>query len=187
MAEIVEVQGLEDVRQRLVSLPVHLRGKVLYALLRKAAWPIVKAAKANAPVAKKATRRVIPGLIRRTIGVTRSKIKNPSRGEFGVFIQPKTPGSIKSLQRRARKHGKAVNFGDPFYYKFQEFGFHAVGRKRISGGRRTRAAKLSSGAYRFVPGKEFLGKAFAAHKDEALRVINAGIVDAIAKKFDKKV
>ena len=47
MAEIVRVEGLADVKARLQDLPVHLRKKVMYAVLRKAAVPIIKAAKAN--------------------------------------------------------------------------------------------------------------------------------------------
>lgn len=183
MAEFLRVEGLADVRARLESLPVHLRKKVIYSVLRKAAAPIIKAAKANAPVAKKATKRVIPGLIKNTIRTAISKYRKPAAGEFGIYIKPIVPGKIKSLKRRA---GKAVYFGDPFYYKFQEFGFHAVGRKRIAGGRKRRAATLARGGYTKVPGKAFLGRAFDSGKATALALINKDVVQAITDKFNKR-
>jgi hypothetical protein len=183
MAELVKVEGLEDVRKRLESLPVHLRKKVMYSVLRKAAAPIIRAAKMNAPVAKRATKRVIPGLIKNTIRTAVSKFKRPSSGEFGIYIKPFVPGKVKSLKRRA---GKGVFFGDPYYYKFQEFGFHATGRKRIAGGRNRRAATLAKGTARFVPGKQFLGRAFEMYKSAALAKINKDVVQAITERFNKK-
>jgi len=183
MAEIMSVEGLADVRARLESLPVHLRKKVMYSVLRKAAAPMIKAAKANAPVAKKATRRVIPGLIKNTIRSAISKYRKPASGEFGIYIKPLVPGKIKSLKRKA---GNAVYFGDPFYYKFQEFGFHAIGRKRIAGGRTRRADTLARGGYTKVPGKAFLGRAFDSGKAAALALINKDVVQAITDKFNKR-
>lgn len=183
----LKVDGLEDVRLRLVGLPIHLRQKVMYALLRKAAAPIVAAAKLNAPVARRATRQVIPGLIRKTIGVTRSKFKKPAAGEFGVFVQPRVPGKVKSLQRRASRGGvRGPNFGDPFYFRFQEFGFHAAGGKRVRGGQRTRQARLKASGGRFVPGLEFLGRAFASQKAAALNLINSDLVRAITDQFNRR-
>lgn len=183
MAEILSVEGLADVKARLQDLPVHLRKKVMYAVLRKAAVPIVKAAKANAPVAKQATRRVIPGLIKNTIRTAVSKYKKPAAGEFGVYVKPFVPGKIKSLKRKA---GKSLYFGDPYYYKFQEFGFHAVGSKRIAGGTKRRAESLAKGGYIFVPGKKFLGRAFDSSKAAALNLINKDVVQAITERFNKR-
>lgn len=185
MAEIIRVEGLDDLKTTLQGLPVHLRKKVMYKLLRKAAAPIIRMAKANAPVAKRATRRVIPGLIKNSIRTAISKFKKPAAGEFGIFIKPFVPGKVKSLQRRARKAGNSVNFGDPFYYKFVEFGFHAVGRKRIAGGRKRRAATLARGGYTKVPGKAFLGRAFESGKTAALNLIRSDIAAEIAAKFNK--
>lgn len=184
--ELVRVEGLADLKITLQGLPVHLRKKVMYALLRKAAAPILRASIANAPKAEKSTRRVISGLIKRTLKIAISKFKKPADGNFGVFIKPLAPGKIKSLQRRARKAGKSVNFGDPFYYRFQEFGFHAVGRSKAVGGIRARAARKASGSFRFVPGKEFLGRAFESGKSAALKLIRSDLAAEIAAKFEKK-
>jgi len=186
MAEFISVEGLEDVRTRLFSLPIHLRKKVMYKTLLKAATPIVRAARANAPVAKKGTKRVIPGLVKNTIRVVISKFSNPSAGTFGVYVKPFVPGKVKSLQRRAKRGGHHVYFGDPFYYKFQEFGFHAVGRRRVAGGRRRREAVLVSGRFTKVPGKAFLGRAFDSGKAAALAMINTDVVQAITERFNKR-
>jgi hypothetical protein len=187
MAEILRIEGLADVKSRLQGLPIHLRNKVMYAVLRKAALPIIRAAKANAPVAKKSTRRVIPGLIRNTIRTAVSKYKRPASGEFGIYIKPIVPGKIKSLKRRA---GSAVYFGDPFYYKFQEFGFHAVGSKRVAGGRYARARRIfqmhAAGTANRVPGKAFLGRAYDSGKSAALAMINTEVVKAITERFNKR-
>jgi len=185
MAEIIRVEGLADLKITLQGLPVHLRKKVMYRLLRKAAAPVLRAAKANAPVARKATSSVIPGLIKNTLRIAISKFQKPSAGDFGVYIKPIVPGKIKSLQRRARKAGNDVNFGDPFYYKFQEFGFLAVGRRKAVGGKRARAARKASGAFRFIPGKEFLGRAFESGKTAALNLIRSDLAEEIAAKFNK--
>lgn len=183
----LKLEGLEDVRLRLESLPIHLRKKVMYALLRKAAAPIVRQAKANAPLAKKSTARVIRGLIKNTISVTRSKFKNPSVGEFGVFIQPRIPGKVRTLKRRAtRGGGKGPNFGDPFYFKFQEFGFHATGRKKVGGGTRSRKSRLTAAGFKFIPGLQFLGRAFESQKSAALNLINSDLVKAITDQFNKR-
>lgn len=183
----LKVDGLEDVRLRLVNLPIYLRKKVMYALLRKAAAPIVRAAKMNAPIAKKSSARVIPGLIKKTIGVTRSRFKKPAEGEFGVFVQPRVPGKIKSLRRRATKVGaKGPNFGDPFYFKFQEFGFHATGGKKVGGGKRNRKTNLKAGGSRFIPGLQFLGRAFESQKEAALNLINSDLVQKITEQFNKR-
>lgn len=188
MAEIVRVEGLAELKLTLQGLPIHLRKKVIYRLLKKAAAPILLAAKsnANALAAKKATRRVIPGLIRDTLKIAISKFKKSANGEFGVFIKPIVPGKVKRATRSARRGGvRGPNFGDPFYYKFQEFGFLAVGRGKAVGGKRARAARKASGGARFVPGKEFLGRAFESTKSAALNLLNSDLAKEIAEKFNK--
>lgn len=200
MAEIVRVEGLADLQLTLQGLPTHLRDKVMYKLLRKAAAPILKAAKANAPVAKKGTRRVIPGLVKGTLKISTSRYWKPVKGEFGVYIKPISPQKIKRLKRTARKANAAVYFGDPFYYRFQEMGFHAVGKTRIYGSferkrrnigisqskRARRQEEYASGKHTFVPGKKFIGNAFESQRYNALNIIKADLVAEIIKKFNQK-
>jgi hypothetical protein len=187
MAEIIGISGLEDVRLALINTPVELRKKVMYRLLRKAAAPIVRAAKANAPVAAKSTSRVIPGLLKRTLGVRRSTIKQPARGEFGVFITAITPPGIKRLKGRARKAGaRGPNFGDPFYHRFQEGGFHAVGRRKVGGGRRARAERLIASGARRIPGKQYLGRAYDSQRRATVAFIQADLVAESVAAFNRR-
>jgi hypothetical protein len=201
MAEIVRVEGLADVKLALINVPIHLRKKVMYRLLRKAAAPILRAAKANAPVAKKATRRVIPGLVRGMMKISTSRYWKPQKGEFGVYIKPVSPSKIKRLQKTAKKQGASVYFGDPYYYRFQEYGFHAVGRDRIRGSykrkrrnigismsqRARRNAQYSAGLHTKVPGLKFIGRAFESQKNAALNIIKADLVAEILSAFNKNV
>ena len=203
MAETVKMEGFEAVRLALLETPKHLRKKVMHAILIKAAQPILRAARANAPVASKSTSRVIPGLLKRTLGVTRSKIRNAASGDFGVFITARTPGKVKRLGRAASRAGiKGPNFGDPFYHRFQEGGFHAVGSRknaktgrfigglRVKGGKRRRAENLSSmvkaGTARYIQGKNYLGNAFEAHKHAAVNIIQSDLVKATVAAFEKR-
>ncbi len=187
MVESVKMEGFEAVRKALIETPKHLRKKVMHTILRKAALPILRAAKANAPRATRATKRVIPGLLKKTLGITRSKIKKASRGEFGVFITARKPGQVKRLGRLARKSGaKGPNFGDPFYHRFQEGGFHAVGSRRVKGGKRNRAANLKSSGSRFIPGKKYLGGAFESQKQNAVNIIKADLVKETVAAFERR-
>lgn len=196
MVEIVRVEGLSDIQLTLNGLGTHLRKKVMYKLLRKAAAPILKAAKQNAPVAKKATNRVIPGLIRKTLKISTSRYWKPSNGDFGVYIKPISPSKIKRLQRVSRKARlRGPNFGDPFYYRFQEMGFHAVGRSKVGGRlkrgkgpsqRNRRKAEYAAGRFRFIPGLNFIGRAFESQKRAALNLIKVDLVAEIISAFNKK-
>ena len=185
MAE--KIEGLGEVRDALVAVPIELRRKVMVSLLRKAAQPIVRAAKANAPVAKKATRRVVPGLIRKTIGVARSKIHNGAGGVFGVFIKPIKPAGVKRITRQARRAGAAgPNFGDPYYYAFQEAGFHAVGRRKAGGSRQARAERVKASGARFISGLKFMGRAFESQRGAAVGIFRTDVVEKIIESFSKR-
>ena len=187
MAEIVKMEGFEQVRKALIETPKHLRQKVMHSILRKAAAPILRAAKAAAPVAKKSTSRVIPGLLKKTLGITRSKLRNASRGEFGVFITARVPGKVKRIGKMARRAGmKGPNFGDPFYHRFQEGGFHATGRKRVKGGKRNRAENLKKSGARFIPGKSYLGNAYQAQKMTAVNMIQSELVKETVAAFNRR-
>lgn len=187
MAEIVKMEGFEQVRLALLNTPVELRKKVIHSVLRKAAAPILRAAKASAPVAKKATKRVIPGLLKRTLGITKSKLRSASRGEFGVFITARVPGKVKRIGRSAARSGmKGPNFGDPFYHRFQEGGFHATGARRIKGGKRNRAANLKTSGARFIQGKKYLGSAYETQRMTAVNLIQSELVTETVAAFNRR-
>lgn len=164
MAEIVRVKGLADAKAAIEALTKDLRLRVARGALRDAARPIVNAAKTNAPVRT--------GLVKKRIGVSASKIKRGKTGEIGVYIRPRATALVRKTKLRAQ---------DPWYYRFQEAGFHAVGRRRVGGGRRARAGRLKASGARFIPGKAFLGRAFEAQQRAALEIFQK----AIKKRIDQ--
>jgi HK97 gp10 family phage protein len=164
MAEIVSVEGLADAKAALEALTRDMRIKVVRAALRDAARPIVAQARANAPV--------LTGLVKRRIGVSASRINRGQGGVIGVYIRPRAT----TLARRTRNRAQ-----DPWYYRFQEAGFHAVGSKRIAGGRQRSAENLKTSGARFIPGKAFLGEAFQTKQRDALAIFQA----AIKKRIDQ--
>ena len=161
---MANVEGIDDFNAALTALTKDLRKRVIRSALRAAARPIINAAKSIA--------KVKTGLMKKRVVVTSSRIKNGRDGTLGVYIQPRKAKS-------AKKGGKL----DPFYYKFVAGGFHAVGRKRVAGGRLTRKANLRSqvkaGKIRFIPGDDFLGKAFRAGRSQALAIFQSKLKQRI--------
>lgn len=148
MAEIITVNGLADAKRALEALTKDLRNRVVRGALRDAAKPIVQQAKANAPVRT--------GLVKRRITVNASRLRKKARGEIGVYIRPRAT----ALARRTKLRSQ-----DPFYYKFQEAGFHATGRSKLKNSRNAR----------FIEGKAFLGSAFESRRQSALAIFQAAI------------
>jgi len=163
MAEYINISGLADAKRALEALPKDLRNRVVRGALRDAAKPIVQQAKANAPVRT--------GLVKRRITVNASRLRKKSRGEVGVYIRPRAT----ALARRTKLRSQ-----DPWYYKFQEAGFHAVGSRRmktraVPENELRRAVEAAQRGARYIPGKAFLGRAFEAKRSEALSIFQAAI------------
>lgn len=162
MAEVIE--GLRDAKAALEALSKDMRKKVVRGALREAARPIVRQARSNAPK--------LTGLMAKRIGTFNSKIKRGQNGEIGVFIKPRISSKAKRL--------KLTN-QDPYYYRWIEAGFHAVGSRRVRGGRNARVRNLKASGARFIPGKVFIGRAFDSKSKAALDVFQ----DAIKKRIDQ--
>lgn len=158
MAEYVKLDGLADAKAAIESLTKEMRRKVVRAALKAAGKPIIRAAKANAPVKT--------GLVRKSIGSFASKFKRGQNGEIGIYIKPRTSARARKSKDKSQ---------DPFYYRFQEMGYHATGRKRVGGGRRNRPARLAASGARMIPGKAFLGRAFESQRGAALAAFTAEI------------
>jgi HK97 gp10 family phage protein len=163
VADIVAIEGLDDAKRAIEALTKDMRIKVVRGALREAARPIVRQARINAPV--------LTGLIRKRIGTFTSKIRRRQLGEVGVFIKPRISNQARRLK---------LNNQDPYYYRWVEAGYHAVGSRRIKGGRETRARNLKASGARFIPGKIFMGRAFDSKKGEALSIFQS----AIKKRID---
>lgn len=116
----VRLTGIDDLKRAVDALRNDLRKKVVRGALRDAAKPIVAAAKANAPVLRKATKYRTPGLLRKSIVVRSSKVFNGRNGELGVYI------SVRG-KKGARRGARSAD--DPFYWRFSEFGTRKMAKR----------------------------------------------------------
>lgn len=167
--EIVKVNGLDDLLAKLREIPLKLRQRVLRNALSEGARLVRDAAKAKAPVlnpAAKAPYRT-SGTLKKAIRVRTSK-RDRRAGDVGVFV------NVKPAQRGQRG---AKSKTDPFYWKFQEFGWNPARRGES---KRARRALNKSAAAKRVPGRRFLTDA-AQKFPEALRRFET----AVGKWFNK--
>ncbi|MGR8921868.1 MAG: HK97 gp10 family phage protein [Gammaproteobacteria bacterium] len=138
MAETFRVEGVKELNRALKRFPARLQGRATRAALLAGARVIARGAKSAAPrrtgalrkniVAKRGNRRYDkPGRVRAIVGVRHGKTR--------------TRGRQTAYDRRGQ---------DPFYFRFQELGYRAVGRSK-------RRGRKSAG--RRIPGKRFLTNA----------------------------
>lgn len=186
MTKYLTIDGIADAKRALDELTKDLKRRVIRGALLAAAKPIVQAARANAPVKT--------GLVRKSIGAFTSKIKNGRNGEYGVYIKPRAGRVARKTKNKAL---------DPFYYRFQEVGFRAVGGRRVTGGSRRKKLFSFSPEYRekilrlagvsapekrrltrpeprFKVGSAFLGRAFASQKEAAANAF----IKEVKKRID---
>lgn len=176
---MAEIHGIEDFNRAIAELSKDLRKRVLRTALRAAAKPIVTAIKAGSKVLQKPHPHRLQGTMRDSVKITASRINNGRNGVIGVYIKPKAPKGASGAKSPL----------DPFYYRFVANGFHAVGSKRVAGGRFTRKANLSakakSGQIRFIQGNDYIGKAFKATSGVALSIFQTKLkarIDAANKR-----
>lgn len=180
---MAEIEGLADLKRSLSELTSDLKRKVVRAGLRDAAAPIAKAARANAPVLKKPATYRLPNTLKKSIITKASRQYNGRNGEIGVYV---------AVRKRKGLGGKASarNPFDPFYWRFMEFGFTAVGSNRVSGGKRAREAArqslVRSGRARWIEGSHFMGKAFDANVPRAIDIFKARLKTRIDKANTRK-
>lgn len=173
------VQGIEDFNRAIAELSRDLRKRVIKSALRAAAKPIMLAIKAGSKVLKEPKKYRKQGTMRDSVKITSSRLQNGRNGVIGVYIKPKAPKGAKGAKSPL----------DPFYYRFVANGFHAVGSKRVAGGRFTRKANLAAqtkaGRIKFIPGNDYIGKAFKATQGSALSIFQTKLkarIDAANKR-----
>lgn len=110
----VEVQGLEEFKQKVKDIPKALRARVLRNALSAGARLVRDDAKRNAPLLQNAMKAPYRtrGTVRNAIKVRVSKMDRRA-GNVGVFVNVKPA--------KARNRG-AKNPNDPFYWRWLEFG-----------------------------------------------------------------
>lgn len=177
----VKLEGIDELERVLRELPKKIRTQALRKALREGAKAIQAEARRNAPVLQVAVPYRKPGTLRRNIVIRASKFARRA-GDEGVFV------GVRPLSgARQKKLGKAgaQNPNDPYYWWWQEFGFTAVGRTRIRGGARRRAAqrvaRIQQGQARAVPGKKFLTNAAKSQGEKAINTFMSVAIPIINK------
>lgn len=153
----VSVQGIDAMNKALANAAKSIRTKAVRLALSKAGRLIRDAAKSSAPVLARPTKNRKPGTLKAAISVRPSKFSRQQKNE-GVFI------GVRPLRgARTRKLGKAGanNPNDPFYWRFQEFG------------------------WKNVPGQRFLSNAAASKGDAAVQVFMQSVIPQI-ERLNKK-
>lgn len=140
-----EVKGLRELMLALEKLPQEIQKKPVQQALRAAAKPMRDTAIANAAVFRKT------GTVEKNIKVVRSKVYNGKNFVYGVVLR------VLNTSKRRRAKG----MGDPFYWKFLEFGTSTA------------------------PARPFLRPAFDGNKDRAVQIIKERLAKAIETEARK--
>lgn len=153
----VSISGIDAMNKALAEASKTIRTKAVRLALSKAGRVIRNEAKAKAPVLKSTTKYRKPGTLKAAISVRPSKFARQEKNE-GVFI------GVRPLRgNRQKKLGKAgsKNPNDPFYWRFQEFG------------------------WKNVPGKKFLTGAAASKGDAAVQEFMKSVIPQIERLNNK--
>lgn len=153
----VSVSGIDAMNKALANAVKSIRTRAVRLALSKAGRLIRDAAKVSAPVLSRPTKNRKPGTLKAAIAVRPSKFARQQKNE-GVFV------GVRPLRgARTRKLGKAGanNPNDPFYWRFQEFGWKSV------------------------PGKRFLSNAAASQGDAAVQEFMKSVIPQIERLNSK--
>lgn len=174
----IRVEGLDDLREMLLKrLPQAMQGKALQVALAKAVQPMVKSARAMAPVRS--------GRLRKAIYTKRSKFSKPG---FEARIMAVRHG------KRYQKTNK-----DAYYWKFIEFG-HRIGargqsvKNSVAAGKSgnylkktTRPEGAGATSLGVYPARPFMRLAFEINKLKAVEIIRDELAGAIKKVGEQNV
>lgn len=165
----VRIEGMDHLKRQLQELPRKMRQKVLRNALAAGARLVRDDAKRNAPVLSGAMKSPYrkPGTLQKAIAVRTSK-RDRRQGNVGVFVNVKPA-------KRGMRGAKSPN--DPFYWKFQEFGWTPASKGTTKSQRRKESR---SGIAKKIPGKRFLTNA-ARKLPDALRIFTQQVSRWIAK------
>lgn len=144
--EFVRMEGLDDLKNKLLALPRQMRTRVLRNALSAGARIVRDDAKRNAPTLSAENRSAPfrkPGTVREAIRVRVSK-RDRRAGDVGVFVNVKP---AKAEQRGAKSKA------DPFYWRWLEWGWNPARRGES---KRSRRALNKSGSPKRVQGRKFL-------------------------------
>lgn len=175
MANAIPVQGLAEMRKALLDFPKKLQRRPLDKAMSAGARVIVAAAKQLAPVRT--------GALRRNILAKRGQKRYAPGAESYWIIgvrHGKTNTSTRTASGRARRVSAYDRKGDdPYYWRFQNLGYTAVGRRpAVSGAKKRRGVRAVG---RWIPPKRFMERGFAAGVPRALDKFRETMTAEIAR------
>lgn len=162
MADTFGVSGFSELARAMETLPVNLQKRALRSSVRAGANLMRDRARMGAPVRSGALKRNIKSEERR------DKF-NRGRVQFSIGVEH----GKKSISASRKKRGE-----DPYYWYFQEEGYHAVGRAK-SKGRKGRAARKQRS--RFIRGRHFMRKAFDTTYTSAINLVRTALAREIGR------
>jgi len=169
----VKIAGLKEIQDKLKTLEPKIAKKVVHQALKKAAEPILHAARSKAPVDT--------GLL---VSSLKTKASTSNRkGTMTVRVQT-SKGDYK---------------GEDFYASFIEFGHHRGKRKtRKSLGLPEKTPKelnpavkafvnaINKNARPWVPPQPFMRPAYDENKEQALQILTREIIAGVEREAVKK-
>ena len=164
-----KTRGIEAYVDALNTLIPRMKRRVLLIALRAAGRVVQKAAKAAAPVLSMTNKLSAPyrkpGTIRDAIKVRTSKASTRA-GDVGVFVNVKPAKGCNV---------GAKNPNDPFYWRWQNFGWTPRGGRRGSNANAAAHRKrVRAGAAPKIAGKHFL-EAGVAQFDDAVKAFESSL------------
>lgn len=182
MAERLQIEGLRELEAAMKGVAPKLQKRGIRQALGSAARVIRDAARVRAPERTGALKRNISAVVGRInsakgvqnayVGVETGKVQAPNAAGK---VEVRRNGKIRlRAQTKREKRGE-----DPYYYRFQERGFTAVGRRKARSGAAKRRGGSAVGAK--VPGKRFLTKALDGGATAAIERFRATLAAFVEK------
>lgn len=161
-----KLEGLEEILRVVRELPDETQKKVLAVAVRKAAAPLVSAAKmfAGRSVRTGALRESITAIVKKGKGGGVYAVVGPARGYFRRGVALKAGDDAKGADMPAN------------YAHLVEFGHVAVARRRGTSRRKRTAIELG-----FVPARPFMRPALLAAQDAMANAFAAGVDSGITQ------
>lgn len=177
MADGVTVRvNIPDFKRQMSAFIADMERRVVRAATNAAAQEYKKAVIAKAPIGQGFSKRRVPGLLKKSIYVARSRSGSHQGQEtYSVSF------------RKGRGRGKAASGIDAFYGTFLEAGWIPRGPgRRIRGGRRRKALQRKRLAAQKITKYRFIDPGFKAAGDRPLKAFNARIEKRIAIENAKR-
>ena len=161
----IQISGLAELERELKALPAKLQRRSLNNAMNAGARVVQQEIKNRAPVKT--------GTLKRNVASRKGKPRNGLEARVVIGVR------TGKVQKRGKRKGQFV---DPYYYKFQELGFTAVGRRKFASRTERQARKRGAGSYgRLIPGRRFMRDGLTAAGPRALEAIRGRLATELAR------